>query len=153
MSVGQLPIIFIGVSVAVFVLSIVLRISGALLIISAVIGDYLASKLGFWVPTISVGGQDISDLLLFVAPIIAMAIFARRRHIKMTIFDHFLKVIGAMIVVLMAGKYSYELSQNISGSFLNDYTHQIDIFVSVSFVVALILLALSLHKSPKHHKK
>lgn len=152
-NISELPIMFMIVCLVVALASIFLRISGALLILGALVGDFIASRLNYLMPTVSVAGQDISGLILFVTPIVVIVIVARRRHIKMALFDHVLRVLGAIITVLLAMKYSYSLSESTNSSLVQQYSHQLDIATSVILVISLVLVALSLHKGVKHHKK
>lgn len=152
-SVSDLPLIAIGATVVVYVLGAFLRIPASIIIIGAVIGDFVANRLGFLVPSVSVFNQSLDGLLLFCLPIVILSVLGRKRPVKLSIFDHLLRIVGTFSVILLASKYSYELSSDLADSILGSLTDQTNIYIGVCAITSVLLLVTSLHKVKRSHHK
>ncbi len=153
MNISDLPIIGIGLTVAICLLGVVLRVPASIILVGALIGDFMANRLSFWMPNISVLGQNMSNIILFVAPILALIFVGRKRQIKHRLFDHVLRIVGSFSIVILASRYNYSLFRDLSDSFLRNFSHQVDIYVAVTMLLAVLLLSVSLHKVKRDHHK
>ncbi|OGL30469.1 hypothetical protein A3F37_01180 [Candidatus Saccharibacteria bacterium RIFCSPHIGHO2_12_FULL_41_12] len=152
-SVNDLPLIAAGLTVAIYAVGVALRVPAALIIIGALIGDFMANQLSYWAPSISFMNQSVGSLLLFVAPIVFIAVIGRKRQVKPALFDHVLRIVGTFSVVVLVSKYNYALSSDLSGSILGNWSNSVDIYVSGCVLFSIFLIISSIHKVKRSHHK
>lgn len=153
MSISDLPILLIGVTVFLLVTSIFLKFSAPLIVVAALVGDFIASTISNSTPSIDAVGQNITPLVLFFTPIILIMILTRKRHGHSDALGILVGMVSLPVVGLLMAKHNYDMSQSLSSSMLGLYTTQVNIYIGAALLVAILVLGVGKKPAHKRHHK